>query len=488
MRMCEVTYYMNKNYKAARSRYCLSAYAVMLTATASAALAVGAVVAAVLKLTLVEPSFTPAFISGIGAALLTLATTAILLFPTEKRVARALDRRLALSERVSTMLALDGDEGEMAQLQRTDTENALAKATRKIFLSKWLIATAVSLAVAVCLLISAILIPTKLPPPPPDDTVKDEAFLLTEWHITALRALIEEVKASDMAKAGIDATVSELESLIVRLGAVSTRPAMLGEVFDSMRKINGIADGLNSFSDAVKALISSPDKSTKEYGAALGSLSDPIVESKYMGLLASLTGEDAKENIKAFSTALSAAILTSSVSEGDALRGAIESFADGLEALDALEDGEIKAAAEELFSRHAEALSPIIAAQYANRQTADATCNTLMLIFGIAKDELPEDLLYSDELESGSTGGDYTEREDDVITDGGKGSGDVIYGSDDAIFDPESDSHVPYGDVLAIYDALKSGELDERELSDTLREFIKKYFDDLYYSDEENKN
>ena len=463
-------------------------YAVMLCAATSAALATGSVYAAVLKLTEIEPSLAPAFIAGGIAAAVALVISALFLFPTEKRVARALDGKLGLNERVSTMLALSGDEGGMAQLQRSDTESALAASSARALISRWLIAPALSLFISVCLLFAAILVPTRTLPPPEDNTAEDEAFVFTDWHLTALRALIEEVKASDMQKAGIDAVVSELESLIVRLGAVTTRPAMLSEVFESMRKINGTADGLNSFSDTVKALLSSPDKSVKEYAESLGSLTDPIVESKYMGLLASLTGEGAKENIGAFAASLAAVLKTSALDEGDALRLAISGFADGLSALDQLADAEIKAAAEELFSAHAEALSPCIATQAANRRVADGTCSELMLIFGIAKDELPEDLLYSDELESGSTGGDYEEREDDVITDGGKGSGDVIYGSDDAIFDPESDSHVPYGDVLAIYDALKSGELDERELSDEMREFIKKYFDDLYYSDEENKN
>ncbi|MBR5798061.1 MAG: hypothetical protein IKY29_03815, partial [Clostridia bacterium] len=73
--------------------------------------------------------------------------------------------------------------------------------------------------------------------------------------------------------------------------------------------------------------------------------------------------------------------------------------------------------------------------------------------------------------------------EDEVIGGGGKGSGEVIYGSDDAIYYPKDETHVKYGDVIDEYNGQKVTDMQERPLSDELKSFIDKYFSDLYYKD-----
>jgi hypothetical protein len=180
---------------------------------------------------------------------------------------------------------------------------------------------------------------------------------------------------------------------------------------------------------------------------------------------------------------------TAEIAEDDEIRIITEAFCASLLQLSAeataLGETDATERLKEIFDAAAGSLSSELAIQNANLVTAAKTNNTLMLIFGIARSELPDDLKYADGSGSGTTGGNYEEKDDEVITDGGKGSGDVVYGSDDAVFDPERDEHVVYGDILAQYDALKSTELEDRELSDALREFIGKYFDDLYYSEEE---
>ncbi len=481
---------MDKNYRAIRTRYVLLLYLIIAAGAVSLGLAVGAAVVLISKLTSTAAAVLPGVISGAAVALAAFAVALVPLYPTEKRIARYLDGRLGLSERVGTMVSLAGCEGELCELQRADTEAALAARERTLISPRllWLLVLPV---LAAALLITAIAVPAREEDVPADvgGGEAEESWALTDWHVTALRALIEEVEASAMAQSGKDTVVAELEDLIVRLGYVDTVRTMKATVIESMVKIAAVADGLNSFPELARALVSSPVAYVKAYGEALGSLADPIIESKYHELRAGFTYEAmAGGALSELSSGIVAALATSGIDGADELYGLISAFAASLgelsEAVGTMAEADALAAITAAFDTSAGALSGNLAAQGANLDTATKTNNTLMLIFGIARDELPDELKHSDSAGAGTVGGDYEEKDDEVITDGGKGTGEVIYGSNDAVLDVESDEHVIYGDLLAIYDALKSAELDERELSDAMREFISKYFDDLYYSDE----
>ena len=72
------------------------------------------------------------------------------------------------------------------------------------------------------------------------------------------------------------------------------------------------------------------------------------------------------------------------------------------------------------------------------------------------------------------------ENDNNPSTDGGLGSGDAIYGSDDLIYDPDTNSYVTYGEVLNKYYAkiaelLLDGTLTEEEI-----EAVNEYFATLY--------
>ena len=481
---------MRSTYEAIRRKYSVCLILIISLISVSLGVCVGASVAVALKLTAVEPSYVSAYVSGICTAVITAAALLVPFYPTEKRAARYLDKRLGLNERVGTMVSFAGDGSDIAALQREDTERMLSENGSPLFPRRVWIALAVP-ALAVALALCAVLVPAKAAEQPDVGTdTEDEAWVLTDWHITAIRALIEEVRESDMESDGISRVVSELEALIVKLGAVQTVTLMKQTVIDTMLKIADVASDLNSFPEFARVAVSSPVASVKAYGEALGTLADPIIESGYHELRAGFKHENMQAELAAFASGLSDVLSMAEISEDDEIRTITEAFCASLNELAVaaagMSEADATARLKEIFDAAAGSLSSELALQNANLVTASKTNNTLMLIFGIARSELPDDLKYADGAGSGTTGGDYEEKDDEVITDGGKGSGDVIYGSDDAVFDPEKDEHVVYGDILAQYDALKSTELEDRELSEALREFIGKYFDDLYYSEEEN--
>ncbi len=484
---------MGKNFKALLQKQ----LAVILIAVIGSACSLGVIAAAayvlIAKLAVGEASVGIAVAVGLCSACAVAAIALPLTLPTEKRAARRLDRSLSLGQRAETMLAFRGSSGMLIDMQREDAEDVLGKRCRDRLFPYRLWLLMILPVVAACLVISAALVPSKAPPSRDDDGgPAPEIWELTSWHVSALRALIEEVRASDMQQSGKDGIIQELELVIADLEPIKTVPGMKERVIDAMIVIDTVADELNSFSKTAGSLVSSADPKVKKYGEALGSLSDPIIESKYEELKASFTYEGISDELRSFSSGITRALSTSNVDAEDELYIALNELAEALSELSSSLDGETedeaRSALGAVFDSSAERLSVILSVQYVNRTVANDTNNELMYIFGITEDELPDELKYSDDTEAGAAGGDYEEREDEVITDGGKGSGEVVYGSDDAVLDPETDEHVSYGELLAGYDSLKSTELEERTLSDAIKEFIAKYFDKLYYDDEEKNN
>ncbi|MBR5124574.1 MAG: hypothetical protein IKU90_05525, partial [Clostridia bacterium] len=176
------------------------------------------------KLTATDPAFlTYAMWAGIAAAV-AMAVTFLLLLPTKKRVARRIDRHLALGEKVQTMIEFANDPSDMAALQRADTDRILTAAPRRRVkgVCTWLFAT---LPVVACLtLCGTILIPAQEPPAPPP--VIDSNFSMTPWQEQALKDLIEKVKTSDMEETPKEETVKQLESLLIKLRSIKKEPAM----------------------------------------------------------------------------------------------------------------------------------------------------------------------------------------------------------------------------------------------------------------------
>ena len=310
---------------------------------------------------------------------------------------------------------------------------------------------------------------------------------MTEWHITAVRALIEEVKSSETVEEGKTGVVETLERLLVELEPVKTKNWMKQTVIASMVKIDGVIDNINTYTALIRSMRNSSSTKIKELADAIGSPADPIVESKYQALKAGLAKEDLAEVAGNLAYALTVAVDAAKVPATDALYLALKEFSGSLiafaEATSTLSADEATEGLTRVFETAAESISLALNQQHINRTTGDSTNNELMSIFGILWSELPDELKYPDDEEAGTTDDEYKEQEDEIINAGGKGDGEVIYGSNDAIYYPADETHVRYGDVIDEYNSQKAAALEGRPLSDELKEFIDEYFADLYYKD-----
>ena len=66
------------------------------------------------------------------------------------------------------------------------------------------------------------------------------------------------------------------------------------------------------------------------------------------------------------------------------------------------------------------------------------------------------------------------------IGSGGLGTGEVIYGSNDMVYDPDSNTYVPYGQLLNEYFAKANEQITDGRTSDEISDAAEKYFGILF--------
>lgn len=116
--------------------------------------------------------------------------------------------------------------------------------------------------------------------------------------------------------------------------------------------------------------------------------------------------------------------------------------------------------------------------QSGNEAVGERIRNELMRIFGIMRSELPADVLNKYDM-NGNPIEDEEYEEDDYdqeLGDGGAGSGEIIYGSNDVIYDPDLNQYVQYGEVMNTYAAQIEKLHDAGVISDEIYDFMTYYF------------
>ncbi len=460
----------------------------------SAGVLIAAAVALAQKLMTQVPDV--GWIIGIGLGVMLLGSTLMLLLqrPTEKNIAKRLDERLTLGEKVQTMLAFRGTNGTMLDIQRENTEEILRGTSPKSLRSRCTWAHLVLPVIACALALTAVLVPIRTAGvgPTDGDLEKPEPWELTEWHIISVRALIDKVKASDMVEPTRADVVSRLEGLLVSLETVTTKDQMKKTVLDVMVRIDAQVDAVNTYTALIRGLRAATETTVTTFAEALGTPADPILESKYQAFRSSFKAASMQDDVREFASALTTAINSAAVDPADALYASLGDFAKSLEEFatawnDAASEDERNAELTRLFEASAETMSLALQQQNTNRRVSDETILELSKIFDIPMSEWPEALTAPDNEEAGGNQDEVEppdDDEDEIISGGGLGSGEVNYGSDDSVYDPEKNSHVKYGEVIDRYDGQKTAELQDRPLSDEIREWVSKYFADLYYNDE----
>ncbi|MGM9641583.1 MAG: hypothetical protein ACI3XI_00090 [Eubacteriales bacterium] len=448
-----------------------------------------AVYVAVFKLLGNEPDLLAAICAGCGVALFTFALFLLIARPTKRRIAAELDRRLGLNEKVRTMVEFADAEGDMIEVQREDTVCILEAAPKKAFRSRRAALNAIFPAIAAVLLVVSFLLPViAAPDNPPDDTIDEsDLWALTEWHITAVRELIEQIKSSEMYESAKPRLTGELEKLLSDLAPVTSKTAMKQRVITSMVAIDAVADEINTYTKLATALGASSSKTVAEFASAMGVPSDPINETEFAAIVASFKEETLKNELSSFAYALEAAADSAGTENDDLLYTAICESAALLRDYSSKVGTDGAESLSSVFEEVARRISLALDGQGINRSVSNSTIDGLMIIFGVAYGELPEELRVRNDGEVGTEGNEYEEKDnDDILNPGGLGGGEVIYGSNDLIYYPKDDVYIRYGDVIDEYNGKKTSMIEDSPMPDAVKDFIDKYFANLYNKKESN--
>ena len=422
-----------------------------------------------------------------GVSLLSSVVAYAILRPTDKRVARRIDKRAGLKERTQTMRQFASEDGEMILLQRQDTERRIAQTPKAAFKAKRLWIYAVAGALAGASVVTAALVPKKTVSPtaePPQLEYNEED---RAWDLIALENLIKEVKDSDMQKVAKDLVVAELETLLADLQTVEVDQLMRDLVIATITDIDDAVEGVNTYREFAESINKSVDTNAQRLSLGLAA-GEATQVSKYMtDIRAGIEkSEEAKLLVKNLAYGINEGVKSSGVADTDELYQRLAAFVADLEAYaegyDRWPEDRRQTELEDMFIEHNAAIGLSIEEQRINAKTRDYVIDRLKSIFGISDAELKDKLGSREPMKLENIPQEEDEKFEDG-GDGGMGTGETLYGSNEQIYDPTYEidgiigNHVAYGQVLDKYSAIISA--NKGELPKEIIDLIDAYLNEL---------
>lgn len=435
-------------------------------------------------------------------ALIAFGISYLLHRKSEKRVAKELDKSEGLSEKVQTMLAYKDQSGEMIELQREDAQRTLSSLPEKTFRVKFLWIYLAVLCVAIAFFVVALVLKPAEVTPPEEEEIP---FDVTDEQLVRLRLLIEYVQESYMQEGAKVLVVARLEQLLAEIQEIELESQMQESVVSAILEIRRVVDAQATYDELAYALSNTGSLQCLKLASVLRTLGSDRFETVYANLQASFTAEPTEEQtdvlaMKAllldFALKTNEALTASGVSEQDSLYQIIYSLVNGTDEDEIRTFDEIaeliesytynwsQSQLEVLFYISSEPFMNELTAQFETVEVGEYVENELKSIFGITDDLIPDD------GEGGTQGGSSTrppeaddgddDDEEDIITDGGYGDGNEIFGGEEYIYDPEKDEYVPYYEVLDEYNSTAWELILDEDTPEDVKNFLKYYFDMLY--------
>ena len=442
-------------------------------------LAVFSVLYALLKYEKLGPDLTLPYILLIAVGALVLSGVPMLLvaLKSEKALAKRIDEELGLSEGLRTGVSNAGRDGLMVLAQREAIDKKLSEipTSRVSLKGAWIFLLVLVLGVG--MLIGAILLPGVEPPiddggeenePPPSAEVSD-------FRILQLENLIKDVEISALADAPKESVLEALRTLLGKMQSAKEGEVgiLISDVIDTIITVDGIIADANSFV-RIKDALAGADANLVLLGESVGTLTIPMTKPGTEEVQKLFAEETAAEFAPDFLNRLSAALASSGAPESDSLYSALMGFAEDM--VKAPEDADgFDMAKDKAFLTLVGLVRASLNQQYINRLVGETVIETLMTIFSLSESDLPElDIDSSDKYE------EEEKEEEDKGGDGGLGTGETVYGSDDMIYFPEEDRYVTYGEAIDIYYARVSEMIANGQIPDDMRKHIEDYFAALY--------
>ncbi|MCH5162651.1 MAG: hypothetical protein J1G38_04095 [Clostridiales bacterium] len=430
------------------------------------------------------------------AALSSGGVTFLLLWPTEKAIAKELDSEYGLNEKVQTALAFRDAEGEVVDMLKSDTEKRLLNLPKRKFdatkIWQYVLIAAMSLAVFVPSLFAPArtALATSIPQNPTENPTAQYVF--TEEQMADLQELIDNVSITpldDGVKAG---AVDALKKLKNNLPFAETNGDMIGFVNVALKSVNGaikdplsyrsianalgavaqndlakmIADGVQvyknriivGYADVVAFYAERVQAVTQVTEKGLTAFFDALAEGKE-------AGDDEVGFVEKTYGDIYTALNLSDADDADELRTVLYDFAKAL----AQNDNTLTNDAALTFDIN---FNAALAEQAYRLAMNKYVTNRLREIFGLP---VPADESFVPNYSQSSDPSDGT----DSDLQGGYGRGDMLYGSDDEVYDPVTGEYVKYGDIFNDYYAIIESLLRDGTLTEEQQAVVRAYLEIL---------
>lgn len=438
-----------------------------------------AVVAALMliqKRTLIHISpLTYALAGGLSALLLGVLLS-VCLMPSDRRLAKMLDRRLDMNEKVQTMVSFRNEEGSMVELQRQDTdERLMAIPPRRVKIKRKALSM-LSLLLAAAVMTVALLVPT-LPTAAEEEPLVDEYE--QNWRAASVAELIELVERSLMQPTPKEETLAALGELLDTVKATDKENEMKTAAIAAVLRIDGAISKANVALPMAERLKTSADGDIKAMAEAMSEFGATAFRKALDSFREQLEGEDARERAYTFNEEIGAAIRMSGIDADNAFAKKIDGFSKTLLSI-ANAEPIVQEDIDALFDEARPELQELIMQQRDNMLTGATVVGKLMDIFGLIDGDLagegeeppvtsaPEQFIPPEV--------DEEEEEDEELGEGGYGSGEFVVGSDDTVYDAADGAYVPYGEVIIEYYARMSALLQSKELTPEQKKMVNDYF------------
>ncbi len=434
---------------------------------------------------------------------------------SEADVARDLDARFDLKEKLQTMVAYENEQSDMIELQRQDADDSLAEIDINEYKIKGLWIYLTALCVSFAVLVAGFFVPNiwaRNQNPP---------FSLSDYQIAGLEELIRYVEKSRMEDEFRVPMADELKELLADLHEVDNENDMRVELAEAMAAICHITYESSNATEMLDLLWDTDDRYLRYMAKWLdtsswsspdeGDYAERLVEYLYILLgeesddsdgesddeeSVALTDEEKKANLAAVLDAMcrkiEIALDASVVPEDDEIYAAITAlfFADdGAEhpglltvytQMASLDYEQSRAAVTDTLYGIYDQMYQAISVQKINANVGEYTMTRLASLFPVPVPEFERPgFVKRGESVEGNKGDRGDDDDEGGNHDGGIGEG-ATFGSDDYVLDPLTGKYVKLGELIGRYYDLMDEKLENGSYTEEQKEIIRKYFALLY--------
>lgn len=417
---------------------------------------------------------------SIGVCLVTFGLLFLILKPNDVKVAKRLDKELKLNEKVQTMIEYKDKDELMISVQREDTLNILSKTSIKNISMKFGILFFIIIILSMSLTVTSLVIPGYEEPEHVHEFIDgvcscgkieevEPDYNLDNWTVKAILELIEEVKKSSMNDELKQKYISKLNSLITDLETVTLEKDVKALVESTIKYIEVELDKVNTNNEVYTILKESNFNAILQIALQINLLKPNELKLLLESVIITISGSSPA--INELRPEFLDLLTESNLDKEDNLYKALVTYAEAINnCADKDPSVDVNDRVIEAVRNNLQPIVDEITYQAENKRVAVVVIDGLEAIFKLNDVEIEDS-----EIDKLPGNDEDDNKQNNQSGQGGLGTGDYLFGSDDLFFDPEK-GIIKYGDVYFEYYGDLLSKFEDGTLPEELREFFDYYF------------